>query len=252
MEILTVNSSNIEKEHVCCAISEKKGESCLACRKAWMKGQFDEGLIFKKLNVNGKVFIEYQPAENAWIPVDAPGYLFIKCFWVSGQYKGHGYADTLLAECIKEAQNSGKLGLVILSSGKKMPFLSDPGYLKHKGFLSCDTALPYFELLYLPLSEKPQKPQLKECCKKASIDEQGFVLYYSDQCPYSEKYALLISEAARKQGETIQLIKYLSKQEAQNAPSPFTIYSLFYNGSFVTNEILSVPKFIKLMGTLKS
>ena len=36
-------------------------------------------------------------------------------------------------------------------------------------------------------------------------------------------------------------------KEAQNSPSPFTTYSIFYKGSFVTNEILSEKKFIKFL-----
>jgi predicted GNAT family acetyltransferase len=251
MEIIKVDQFNIEKEHVCCANSDKKGDSCLASRKAWMKSQFSAGLTFKKANVNGKVFIEYMPAENAWCPIEAPGFLFIKCFWVSGQYKGKGYANELLYECISDAKAQDKLGLVILSSPKKQPFLSDPKYLKYKGFQLCDKANPHFELLYLPFTETASKPSFKPCCKEGTVATRGYVLYYSDQCPYAEKYSMLVADAAREQGEEVKLIKFTSSEEARNAPSPFTIYSLFHNGDFVTNEILSVPKFIKLLkGTL--
>lgn len=251
MNIITVNSSNIEKEHVCCANSNVKGDTCLASRKAWMQSQFEEGLTFKKMDINGKVFIEYLPAENAWCPIKAPGYLFIKCFWVSGQYKGKGYANELLEECIKDAKEQGKQGLVILSSAVKKPFLSDPKYLKYKGFMVCDTAKPYFELLYLPFEASAPKPEFLDCCKEGHILEEGFVLYYSDQCPYSEKYSQLIAEAAKEEGTEVTLIKYTDKHLAQAAASPFTTYSLFYQGNFVTNEILSVPKFLKLMKGLQ-
>jgi predicted GNAT family acetyltransferase len=247
MDIIDVNLTNIDFEHVCCANSDKKGDTCLASRKSWMKNQFNDGLTFKKMNINGKVFIEYIPAENAWCPIDAPGYLFIKCFWVSGQYKGKGYANDLLNECIKEAKTQGKLGLVVLSSQKKMPFLSDPKHLKHKGFQICDTAKPYFELLYLPLTGSTPIPTFKGCCRTGSIEERGYVLYYSDQCPYAEKYSLLIANVAKANGEQIQLVKFNSKDEAQKAPSPFTTYSLYHNGQFVTNEILSESKFLKLL-----
>ena len=42
---------------------------------------------FVTLTRDNKVFIEYCPAEKAWMPVTAPGYLMINCLWVSGQYK---------------------------------------------------------------------------------------------------------------------------------------------------------------------
>jgi len=43
------------------------------------------------------------------------------------------------------------------------------------------------------------------------------------------------------------LKKITSLKEAQNAPSPFTTYSLFINGKFETNEILPEKKFLKIL-----
>ncbi|MCW6075033.1 N-acetyltransferase [Clostridium sporogenes] len=247
MNIISVDNENIDKEHICCAISDKKGETRISSKKNWMKKQFNEGLVFKKFNVRGKVFIEYIPAENAWCPIEAPGYMFINCFWVSGQFKGQGCGNKLLEECIMDAKQKNKKGLVILSSKKKMPFLSEPKYLKYKGFKICDIAEPYYELLYLPFDENGVKPKFKECCKNATINEKGIVLYYSNQCPHTDKYAPLIKEIAQLKKVKFSLIKYESKQQAHNAPSPFTTYSLFYDGKFVTNEILSENKFKKLL-----
>jgi ribosomal protein S18 acetylase RimI-like enzyme len=247
MEIITVDKTNIEKEHICCAITDKKGETCVSSKKAWMKDQFDNGLVFKKLDVRGKVFIEYIPAENAWCPIEAEGYLFINCFWVSGQFKGQGYANKLLEECIADAKSQNRAGLVTLSSVKKMPFLSDPKFLKYKGFKVCDSAQPYFELLYLPFDENAVKPRFKDCCRDASIDEKGLVLFYTNQCPHTDKYAPLIAEIAKSKGQSITLKKLESKEQAQNAPAPFTTYSFFYDGKFVTHEILSESKFMNFL-----
>lgn len=58
--------------------------------------------------------------------IDAPGYMFIDCLWVSGSFKGHGYSNDLLNECIRDSREKGKLGLCILSSAKKRGFLADP------------------------------------------------------------------------------------------------------------------------------
>jgi len=247
MNIIKVDASNIDNEHICCAISDKKGETCVSSKKEWMKKQFKEGLVFKKLDARGKVFIEYIPAENAWCPVEAEGYIFINCFWVSGQFKGQGYANKLLEECIYDAKAQNKKGLVVLSSVKKMTFLSDPKYLKYKGFKICDTAEPYYELLYLPFQQNELKPKFKDCCKKASIEDKGMVLYYTDQCPHTDKYVPLIAEIAKTKGQSITLIKLESKEQAQNAPAPFTTYSFFHNGKFVTNEIFSGSKFTKYL-----
>ena len=102
MEYIRVTAENLDSEHICCAISNNKDVQ-VASKKAWLKDRFADGLVFLKSVERGKCFIEYIPAENAWIPIVAPGYVYIDCFWVSGSFKGHGYSNDLLAECIKDA-----------------------------------------------------------------------------------------------------------------------------------------------------
>jgi ribosomal protein S18 acetylase RimI-like enzyme len=243
MEFVTVSADNIEYEHICCAITDKKGETCVSSKKAWLKDRFKEGLVFKRLNARGKAFIEYIPAESAWCPVAANGYMHINCFWVSGQFKGHGYANELLQQCMDDAREKGKFGLTVISSTKKMPFLSDPEYLKYKGFRIADTAKPYYELLFFPFFDAAPIPRFHNCAKEGGTDEKGMVLYYSHQCPFTDKYVQLIQNIALRSGRKITLHKIETAEQAQNAPAPFTTYSFFYNGDFVTNEIFSEKKF---------
>ncbi len=33
MNIISVDNENIDKEHICCAISDKKGETCISSKK---------------------------------------------------------------------------------------------------------------------------------------------------------------------------------------------------------------------------
>ncbi len=247
MDFITVNQENIDREHICCAITDKKGETCVSSKKAWMKERFSDGLVFYRLDARGKVFIEYIPAENAWCPLEAPGYMHINCFWVSGQYKGQGYANQLLEHCIQDAKAQGKCGLTVISSPKKMPFLSDPKYLKYKGFQVGDTASPFFDLLYLPFSGAAPVPQFRDCAKKGRIEEPGMVLYYTSQCPHTAKYAPAIAELARQNGKNLILRKIETTEQAQAAPTPVTTYSFFNNGRLVTNEIFSEKKFLKYL-----
>ena len=252
MEIIQVKRENINKEHICCAISDSKGDRCAASKKEWMLERFDDGLVFRKLNARGKVFIEYIPAEKAWCPIDAEGYFYINCFWVSGQFKGKGWADKLLSLCEEDAIKAGATGLAILSSEKKRPFLSDPKYLRYKGFQVADTAAPYFELLYKNFDKNDsRKPAFQTYAKSGKTNRSGLVIYYTNQCPHAEKYALLVKDCAEEKGWSLELIKIESRKEAQNAPTPFTTYSLFYNGRLVTNEILSEKKFLQLLEELK-
>ena len=100
MEYIGVNNDNLEKEHICCAISNNS-DIQVSSKKAWLKERFNEGLVFLKSIERGKCFIEYIPAENAWNPIEAPGYMYIDCLWVSGSFKGHGYSSDLLNACIE-------------------------------------------------------------------------------------------------------------------------------------------------------
>ena len=122
MEYIRVTKENLEKEHICCAISNNK-DIQVSSKKDWMMQCFDDGLVFLKSTERGKCFIEYIPAKNAWVPIVAENYMYIDCFWVSGSFKGHGYSNDLLNACIKDAKEKGKSGLCILSSAKKKPFL---------------------------------------------------------------------------------------------------------------------------------
>ena len=68
--------------------------------------------------------------------------------------------------------------------------------------------------------------------------QSGNVLFSSD-----------LSEAAAKEaGIAFQSRLVDSRGAAQNAPAAWTNYALFYNGTFVTHEILSVKKFLALAG----
>ncbi|MGN0661305.1 MAG: GNAT family N-acetyltransferase [Oscillospiraceae bacterium] len=246
MELIKLTHDNIEKEHICCAISNNKDIQVMS-KKNWLKERLDEGLVFLKCNVRGKCFIEYIPAEYAWAPIEAKDYMYIDCLWISGQFKGQGYSTLLLDKCIEDSKSKGKKGLVILSSKKKMGFLSDPKYMKYKGFETVDTASPYFELMYLPFDKSADKPCFKKTVKEHENMPQGFMLYYTNQCPFTAKYVPLLEKIAHAHGIDLNVVHIRSRQEAQSAPTPFTTFSLFYNGELVTHEILSEKKFEKIL-----
>ena len=47
MEYIRVTKENLEKEHICCAISNNKDVQ-VSSKKAWLLDRFDEGLVFLK------------------------------------------------------------------------------------------------------------------------------------------------------------------------------------------------------------
>ena len=245
MDYIRVTKENLESEHICCAISNNR-DLQVASNKSWLKDRFDEGLVFLKSTERGKCFIEYLPAEYAWNPIDADGWIYIDCLWVSGSMKGHGYSNDLLNECIRDAKGQGKKGLCIRSSAKKKPFLADPKFLKYKGFSVCDEADNGIQLWYLPLSDDGGKPVFKECAKHPHVGEPGYVLYYTSQCPFNAKYVPIVEQTAKEHGIPFRAIHLENRSEAQSAPTPVTTYALFHNGAYVTNEQMNDAKFLKL------
>jgi len=246
MAYIKLNKENLEAEHICCALSNNRDVQ-VASKKAWLADRFDEGLVFLRSTERGKCFIEYLPAEYAWNPIEADGYMYIDCLWVSGSLKGHGYSNDLLGACIEYSQAKGKKGLCILCAAKKKPFLADPKYLRHKGFVVCDEADNGIQLWYLPFDSDAEPPKFKECAKHPHIDEQGFVLYYTSQCPFNAKYVPIVEQTARDLGVAFRAIHIESREEAQNAPTPITTYALFRNGEYLTNEQMNDKKFLKLV-----
>ena len=247
MEYIQVTKENIEKEHICCAISNNKDVQVIS-KKAWLTERFEEGLVFLKSVERGKCFIEYLPAENAWNPIEAEGYMYIDCLWVAGSFKGNGYSTDLLNACIEDSKKKGKKGLCILAAAKKKPFLADPKFLKYKGFRVCDEAENGIQLWCLPFDEDAALPKLKECAKKPHIDESGYVLYYTNQCPFNAKYVPVLEELAKEQNVEFKAIHIDTKEMAQSAPTPITTYALFCDGEYLTNEQMNDKKFLKLLG----
>ena len=246
MEYIRVTKENLEYEHICCAISSNR-DIQVASKKAWLAERFDDGLVFLKSAERGKCFIEYIPAENAWNPLDAEGYMYIDFLWVSGSFKGHGYSNDLLGACLADSREKGRKGLCILSSAKKKPFLADPKFLKHKGFAVCDEADNGIQLWYLPFKKETEPPRFKECARHPHIEEKGYVLYYTSQCPFNAKYVPIVEQTARDHGIPFKAIHIQTKAEAQNAPTPVTTYALFYNGEYLTNEQMNDKRFLKLV-----
>lgn len=236
---ITLTPDTIDTEHICCAFSDKKCKEGYAQKKAWLKKEFANGYVFRRLNERAKVFLEYVPAENAWIPVDAAGYLMLNCFWVSGQYKGHGHAKALLQSALDDARSQGKHGLVTVVGTKKFPFMSDTKWLLRQGFETVEQLPDSFSLLALKLNAAAPSPAFKPCVKSGGCpDTDGLVVYYTDRCPYPDYYVRnLLAPLAENKGIPLKIIKLETMEEAQAAPTPATIFTLFYNGKFITTDL---------------
>ncbi len=237
MEIIKLTDKNFQDEHICCAFSDKKCRDGYQKKKDWLKKEYKNGYTFKKVNVRGKVFIEYVPIENSWLPLEGNNFMVINCFWVSGQYKGKGNGKRLLQQCIIDSKDMD--GIIAISSDKKRPFMTDPKFLKYQGFEIIDEAPPYFKLWGLKTNKKAKFPKIKESAKIGTCpDKNGITAYYSNTCPFTDFYTnKMLREYSEKNNIplTINLLK--SKEEANKMPIPWVINSVFYKGKLVSLEM---------------
>ena len=250
MGFVQITKSNIETEHICCAFGAKQYENAVNEKKKWLAKRMDEGLVFYRLDERAKVFIEYLPAEMAWVPIQAPNYMYINCLWVSGRYKNNGYAEQLLNYCKQDAINRGMDGIVLIVGKKKYPFLSDKRFFEHMGFEIVDQVNPYFQLAALKFNDEAPNPYFKQQVKNSIVKGKGITIFYTAQCPYAVGILEDLRKVAIKMGVDFKDHQLTTKEEAQNAPTIWTTFGIFYDGDFITHEIMSANKFEKLLNKL--
>ncbi|GGY44572.1 GNAT family acetyltransferase [Bacterioplanes sanyensis] len=239
VDVIALDRSNIEDEHICCAFSDKKCAQGYQAKKDWLTQQFEQGYHFDRLDARAKVFLEYGPAEQAWWPVEAPHALALNCFWVSGRYKQQGYAKALLERAKAAAKAEGRDALVTVAGQKKFHFMSDGRWLKRQGFVVVDQTDDGFELLQLALNDRAGESRFADCVQqKQGLAQQGLVVYYSHRCPFTDFHVNQeLPATAAKRGLPLTIVHLNSLEKARSAPTPATIFSLFYQGKFITTDL---------------
>ncbi len=247
MEIIKLTDKNIEDQHICCAISDKKCKDGYELKKDWLKTEFKNGYNFQKFDVRGKVFIEYVSIESSWLPLDGKNFMVINCFWVAGQFKGQGNGKKLLQQCLEDAKNMD--GIVAISSDKKRPFMTDPKFLKYQGFEIIDEAEPFFKLWGLKTNPDATFPKIKESAKFGTCsDKKGITAYYSNTCPFTNYYTNQeLREYAKKKNIPISIHHIKNQNDGQKMPIPWIINSVFYEGKLVTLEMKAESHLDKLI-----
>jgi len=237
MTFINITKENISSENLCCAISDKKHQDGVAAKKKWLGEQIKDGHIFRKMDAKGKVFIEYAPLENAWVPVTGENYLYIYCLWVSGSFSGHGYGKELLEYCIEDAERRGKAGVCAISSVKKKPFLSDRKFLEKYGFQTADMIGE--EYILSAMSFDGTIPHFTENAKTGMVQSQDLTIYYGMQCPYISDCVKQVENYCAGNQIPLQLIRVDTLEKAKAVPGVFNNWAVFYRGRFETVHLLN-------------
>ncbi|NLY92310.1 MAG: GNAT family N-acetyltransferase [Firmicutes bacterium] len=243
-QFINLTMDNLAQEHLCCALADKKHRLGVEAKRSWLAERIPEGHVFRKLDAQGKVFIEFAPLEKAWVPVVGEKYLFIYCFWVAGSFKNKGYGRELLTYCIEEAKRQGKSGVCVLSSKKKKPYLSDKKYLEKYGFTVVDRIDDY-ELL--ALSFDGRKPAFAESARKQGIDREELIIYYGKQCPFIVNCLEQAQLFCTENKIPLTLVEVDTLEKAKAVPGVFNNWAVFYKGKFQTVQLLNEGQLKKLV-----
>ena len=242
---IDLTAENIADQHLCCIIRSKKPHPGVEEKRRWLAERLREGHVFRKLDEKGTVFIEYAPLETAWVPVVGDNYLYIYCLWVTGPHKGKGYGRALLESCLADARAKGKSGVCMLGAEKQKAWLSDQEFAKKFGFVPVDTTADGYELL--ALSFDGTKPRFGENTKRQTIESQELTVYYSSQCPYIHQSVELVRKTCQELEVPYTLIPVDTLEKAKALPCVFNNWAVFYQGKFVTVNLLDAAALKRLL-----
>ena len=247
IEIIDLTPDNIADYGVC---GYKDVEKHLELRRKidWFKEYFPKGLRIKALLSKSGGYqgmVEYIPGKYAHRPVDADGYMFIHCIFVGfkTQFKGKGYASSLIDSCIQEAKNLNMNGVAVVT--RKGSFMANKDIFIKNGFITVDSAKPDFELLVLKFDKTVTDPKFKTF----SLDkyDNGLTIIRSAQCPYSEKNVDAIFKTAKKLKIKANLIEIEDSESAQQTPCAFGTFCIIHNNEVISHHPISNTRFQNIM-----
>jgi len=245
-KIVSVNSENISEYQPVCFLNPKN-EGYLK-KLEWLEEHFSKGLVIKLLYLENEKkcngFIEYIPGEYAWRAVDAKGYMFIHCIWISpNKYKEKGYGSLLVKECIQDAKKEGKYGVAVVTS--EGPFMAGKALFLKNGFKSVAKDKPSYELMIKTI-KNGSLPKFRDWKKQLS-QHNGLNIIYANQCPWVARSIKELSEIAKKKGLKLKIVELENARQAQDAPSIYTAFNLIYNGKLLVDHYISSRRFLNII-----
>ena len=213
-----------------------------------MKENFSKGLIIKLLYLENEKkcngFIEYIPGEYTYRAVDAKGYMFIHCIWISpNKYKEKGYGSLLVEECLRDARKEDRNGVAVVTS--EGTFMAGRDLFLRNNFKSVAKAKPSYELMIKTIKNGPL-PKFRDWEEQLS-GYKGLNIVFSNQCPWVARSIKELSKIARKKGLELQVNELKNARQAQDAPSIYAVFNLIYNGKLLADHYISSRRFLNII-----
>ena len=220
----------------------------------WLQANAKFGLRAKILLAPGgrpSGYIEYLPGEFAWRGVEARGYMFIHCVWIfSRQHQRKGWGSVMIEACLDDAKKAGMGGVAVVA--RDGPWLADRRLFLANGFEPVNSAPPDYQLLVRKLNRAAANPAFKKGWdRRVARYGRGLTIIRSSQCPHIAKFASEIAQTAAEEYHLKPKVVDLgSWQDAQNAPTPYAVFALIYNGRLLADHQISRTRFRNIMDNL--
>lgn len=244
--ILNITNNNIVDYKPTCFMSPTHEGSLF--KEEWTKQRFKEGLRIKQLFIEGNKkpigFIEYIPGEFAWRAVNAAGYMFIHCIWITpNKYKSKGYASLLLNDCLQDAKENNMNGIAVITS--EGSFMASNSLFLKNGFKIIDTSRPSLSLMVKEI-KTATLPSFRDW-ESQLAKSKGLQLYFANQCPWVARSVKELSDVAAKNGIKLETIELKTAKDAKDAPSVYAIFNLVYNGKLLSDHYISATRFQNIL-----
>jgi len=249
LHVVEVSGGKLE-QLPCCGIMNLANEGHRS-KCAWLARQLPAGLraaILLTGDDHQCGYIEYLPGELAWRAIDASGYMFIHCVWTHlRKFQHQGNGARLVQRCVNDAKKAGMRGVAVLA--RKKPWLASSDLFLKCGFVVAAPAPPDYELLAKKFRKGVPDPRFLPI-PSGRLKEYGpgLTIVRADQCPYTQKFAREIGELAETEfGLTARHVVLQSPEEAQHAPTPYSVFSIVYDGDLLCDHQISKTRFRNIM-----
>ena len=247
MTILTVNEDNLnEFPQVVCFINAKNEHHGM--KITWLRERFREGLRIKVMKLQGEKsivgFVEYVPGEYAWRAVNAKGFMFIHCMWISpNKYRNQGFGRSLLEAVVEDAREQNQSGVVAMVSDGAFMIRKDL-FLKN-GFEVVQEEGD-MQLVARRFNKKRALPLFNDV-KSRLAEYQGWHIVYSKQCPWVARFMEELKPILKREELSLDIHELTSALEAQNAPSHYATFNLIKDGRLLADRYISTTRFMNIL-----
>ena len=127
----------------------------------------------------------------------------------------------------------------------KKAWLSDQAFAEKYGFETVDTTPDGYRLL--ALSFDGTKTRFGKNAKVQAIENQELTVYYTSQCPYIHQSVELVRKTCEELEAPCTLIPVDTLEKAKALPCVFNNWAVFYEGKFVTVNLLDAAALKRLL-----